>query len=1100
MAEIERRDKTPGFGYGVTIVNSGARQFRKLSDDFIGHTLGMKIDERVDFNDLNYEYMRKFMGMNIIEHNTTMSMLGDDAHLFGDSNAITGMAQRPSYVGSANYTDTFASRVAGYEKGGENTTRSAEIPNKQPYKKVTNLYPDDLDSGGFKEKWNVTDKNSILHKTKELFKRHKINTLISRFATSADAGESNVAGNGDIATQFGMSHGRNLLKKAAENADKSAKYNTNGYNNPYCRVWTHHYQYDKLNKLIRPFVDDEGNPVKLSDLHKWGSFTKSDETREYMWKGNDPGWELSSLNKNGFPNITPKYLGGDGKNIHTKDCMFSIENLAWKGYDPYSFEKALSWEQRGPLGGRIMWFPPYGLTFNETTQANWNSNTFIGRGEDVYTYINTVRSGTLSFIMLTDHPSVTDYATWYESDDNDLKDTDILRFFAGCDKDTLINAAKPTPLTDELVQVENNNLEDKKSAPDTTPENEIPDEEGTVEFYVFYPNNYSGVYDRENNVIDPIAYLLFGVNCNINTEISEDNRTVRSEDIKIQFELSGEEETQGYEMSDGSGITKYDKHVSDFIYGSDYPWYINYINHTTNQWPESYKPNLKRQWFYRIDGKYETPKETDGTEIIKNKYDEKLISEANYKDLKGFLLNKNVGSVKETISGLSNGDSSTDNLYTLAEVAAVIANIKKYTNTINKLGIKFDDKGNCISGDDEFKERLTKLMNLFKNRVEDISDIHIKGFSTIHGYEEKNNQLARERANTIGEWLEKYGIKGKKKYETEVDGGINVNENSENTSKTENGAISGDIATRKAKFYRSAKVTIRFTKNKTEKLSDTDNSEIHKNIANNPAGRVLGQMKELYNDILGNSSKWVENEKGVFVKYREKDENNNDIIIEGNAAADRLVYMHNDNKISNNNLRYDQEYHFYKELETKDDAIIRELKKRLKYFDPAFHSMSPEGFNERLTFLNQCTRQGNTITASDNNGTASNLAFGRPPFCVLRIGDFYYQTIVIDSISTSFDVSNGLQWDLNPEGVGIQPMLARIDINFKFIGGGDLGGPIRRLQNAMSFNYYANARLYDNRADRIKYNGSHLEMGGNDSSVNSNSSYAHTVQMANNKN
>ena len=210
--------------------------------------------------------------------------------------------------------------------------------------------------------------------------------------------------------------------------------------------------------------------------------------------------------------------------------------------------------------------------------------------------------------------------------------------------------------------------------------------------------------------------------------------------------------------------------------------------------------------------------------------------------------------------------------------------------------------------------------------------------------------------------------------------------------------------------------------------------------------------------------------------------------------------MHNDNKIANNNLRYDQEYHFYKELETKDDAIIRELKKRLKYFDPAFHSMSPEGFNERLTFLNQCTRQGNTITASDNNGTASNLAFGRPPFCVLRIGDFYYQTIVIDSISTSFDVSNGLQWDLNPEGVGIQPMLARIDINFKFIGGGDLGGPIRRLQNAMSFNYYANARLYDNRADRIKYNGSHLEMGANDGSVNSNGSYAHTVQMANNKN
>ena len=107
---------------------------------------------------------------------------------------------------------------------------------------------------------------------------------------------------------------------------------------------------------------------------------------------------------------------------------------------------------------------------------------------------------------------------------------------------------------------------------------------------------------------------------------------------------------------------------------------------------------------------------------------------------------------------------------------------------------------------------------------------------------------------------------------------------------------------------------------------------------------------------------------------------------------------------------------------------------------------------------------------SDINGqTANNLAFGRPPFCVLRIGDFYNQMIVIDNINIDYSVSDGIQWDMNTEGIGMQPLLAQVSISFKFIGGGDIAGPIRRLQNAMSFNYYANARFYDNRADRIAY-------------------------------
>ena len=140
---------------------------------------------------------------------------------------------------------------------------------------------------------------------------------------------------------------------------------------------------------------------------------------------------------------------------------------------------------------------------------------------------------------------------------------------------------------------------------------------------------------------------------------------------------------------------------------------------------------------------------------------------------------------------------------------------------------------------------------------------------------------------------------------------------------------------------------------------------------------------------------------------------------------------------------------------------------KIKFFDPAFHSITPEGFNARLTFLHQCTRQGSTVGSSDRGGlSASNLAFGAPPICVLRIGDFYNTKILIESLNITYDEAS---WDLNDEGIGVMPMLADIQIGFKFLGGSDLSGPIARLQNAVSFNYYANTTVYDDRAEKIKY-------------------------------
>ena len=60
-------------------------------------------------------------------------------------------------------------------------------------------------------------------------------------------------------------------------------------------------------------------------------------------------------------------------------------------------------------------------------------------------------------------------------------------------------------------------------------------------------------------------------------------------------------------------------------------------------------------------------------------------------------------------------------------------------------------------------------------------------------------------------------------------------------------------------------------------------------------------------------------------------------------------------------------------------------------------------------------------------------------------------------------------WDLNTEGIGVMPMIAEINMRFIFIGGSSLAGHISRLQNALSFNYYANTEVYDDRAELAKY-------------------------------
>jgi hypothetical protein len=131
----------------------------------------------------------------------------------------------------------------------------------------------------------------------------------------------------------------------------------------------------------------------------------------------------------------------DGK---VKKYMFSLENLAWRTSDKPGFTvQDLPECERGPNGGRIMWFPPYDLSFSEDTKASWNPTKFLGRPEPIYTYQNSSRSGSISWRIVVDHPSALNtiiekqLANKSDQEINSIVDS----FFAGCVKYDLYDLA-----------------------------------------------------------------------------------------------------------------------------------------------------------------------------------------------------------------------------------------------------------------------------------------------------------------------------------------------------------------------------------------------------------------------------------------------------------------------------------------------------------------------------------------------------------------------------------------------------------------------------------------------------------------------------------
>ena len=724
---------------------------------------------------------------------------------------------------------------------------------------------------------NFDSSSRLMKRTNDLFRKVKTDTLINRFHTKVPSNADNDQMLSAYHPVFGLSRGRNLIREEYE--DSQFGDDSSGYDNPYCRVWTAHHQYSKLKDRIRPFSDGNGGFKDLKGTQdRYGTMRTTAGLEQLN--------ERSVLQKNGFVKISPMHDGGT-YNDNIKNYMFSIENLAWKDITKDATNTSLSNEQRGPHGGRIMWFPPYNLKFSENINVNWSENNFIGRGEGLYTYTNTVRSGTLDFTILIDHPSVVNiWRGTGEVDDKERRQRDLLRFFAGCsDLNDSIDPPQPAPPSASTPIV-----------PIIEPKPVYHSKE--VAYVIFFPNDFTGNDSDLNSTI---------------SALSEYNR---SEDY------STTERDEAYE----------DEILQDYNLNS---YGFNPLNH------------------------------------------------------------------EDKIREMLFGESTKDDL----EI--------KFMDDLLSLSSNFT--GDLIFG-------------MAPENCE-ITNIETQGCASSHGYESNNKVISDRRRKMIERILVH---EANELSESNVD----YTKNAGKTITVPDVDGREDVNGLEAKIARSAYAIIRIT------------------------------WKE---DVLANSNPAESGISGSVVNYHMSD---------GLDLTDTSTTVSNIATLTQvetpTGYSYDNEYLYFATISEDNNLVHKNIVDKVKYFSPAFHSITPEGFNARLTFLHQCTRQGPTHsvsggrvnTESDNYlKYAGNLAFGRPPYCILRIGDFFNTKIVITLISIQYGNNGGVQWDLNPEGIGVQPMYADVSINFNFIGGQDLSGPVERLQNAVTANYYANASVYSRHAD-----------------------------------
>lgn len=844
---------------------------------------------------------------------------GEEIYSVNGTNNYSGSPISSAFKGGSNsvYNPSTGRRTYSYYQEPENGAAPLSVNTNIADNSAVHI-------GGY------DNASRLLKRTNQLFKEAKISTLINRFHTAA------VDGDDELVTaynkNFGMSRGRNLLKKEYEG--KTTGDVTSGYDNPYCRVWTAHHQYATLKDRIRPFYGEEGALDIEKTQEKYGELRPNG--------GNGRLSKKSVLQSNGFVRITPTNNNGSANTEDIRNCMFSIENLAWKDIVKLSGNNdALSPEQKGPNDGRIMWFPPYNLKFTENVNVGWNSNQFIGRGENIYTYTNTERSGTLSFTILIDHPSIIN--KWRGTSemvvDKEAREKDLLRFFAGCDnlsEDVEVGGA---------VTVDNHKIQTETIDPQPTQKSK------DIAYVIFFSNDFSAK-DYLND---------------LSKRYDSGKKDENGNPIYITAMEKAIQELQKYEVS-SDGNTSFS--------GRD------------------------------------------------NSFKDEYIGEDNVNNVNQYGLNSGECDCEEKIKQVLFGSNDENLEIRYLDGALGLWNINEQ-----------------ITGD--------KIFGMPSDSCS-ISSIDVKGFASSHGTEVNNTKLCNRRRNVI-ETILKYKcpelvnttfneLDGKIITVNDIDGNKNVN-------------------TFDAKLARAAYAIIHVVWNEENTPTADPSADSSIYTVNYCDARTMFMGNE------AGESEGYSRQAARALTYAKQSANS------GKTETREVSVQTTD---YTGQYTYDNEYLYFSKIADEGKLVYQNIIDKIRYFDPVYHSITPEGFNARLTFLHQCTRQGPTNAVSNGNVKADsadylkyagNLSFGRAPYCILRIGDFYYTKICIDSMSIDYNNGGGLQWDMNQEGIGVQPMMANVNLNFKFIGGQDISGPIERLQNAVTANYYANASVYSRHAD-----------------------------------
>jgi outer membrane protein OmpA-like peptidoglycan-associated protein len=621
----------------------------------------------------------------------------------------------------------------------------------------------------------------------------------------------------------------------------------------------------------------------MDDLQKSDGMTTSNRRFEYSVLDNTYNINIAPIRGNASTNI---------KSGEVKKYMFSIENLAWRTSNKKGFTyQDLPECERGPFGGRIMWFPPYDLKVSEQNSANWNENEFLGRPEPIYTYNNTKRQGSLSWKIVVDHPSILNAIV-----DKELqgKTPEIINgvvdsFMAGCRKYDIYELAQRFP-----------------------------------QF------TYSDIYEILS----------------------------KSEDIKQveeAFNELGKTNEQTPPIQQTKIINRND-YSFEFYFDNDIPGPNNATATTSNE-------------LY-------------------------LTSLTNYIGSKTRYQQKSSQSQKQPISSFF--DTKIDNIKTKSE----------------DLGIKIGDA--LLAGAEV--------------------SISLIGSASSPNTATYNKSLSKRRIDSIKTYILSLKDKNGQPLNNFISSGkLKINEDPRGEEIIINGVNCSTELTGNDKIYSiNAMLCRRVRISSLEETYDDPTTQIEE-ITTEPTTSFTQNNNTNGTPLIKNSSELVRKKEVAKIIVK------------------KLL----------------SECDYFNYIEENAPFVYENIKEKIKYFQPTFHSTTPEGLNSRLTFLQQCIRPGDTIPTIGPDGRpiyndAKNTSFGTPPICVLRIGDFYHTKIAINQISIQYEP---LQFDLNPEGIGVQPMIADINMSFYFIGGQGLKEPVARLQNALSFNYYANTEVYDERSD-----------------------------------